>query len=193
MEALGLTWFDLVAVAIVAFSGIMAFARGLIREVFSIVAFIGALAGAYFGAQHGRPLVQSVTGLDPILSLLASGLLIFLIVFIVVTILTSVIAKQAHESTEIGSFDRAAGLAFGILRGVLVVSLGVLLLRQTTDDARIAPHASIPESISQARLFPVFESVAVTLEGFIPQARERVRESIDQRTTADPPAAPNES
>ena len=63
-------------------------------------------------------------------------------VFIVITVITSTVAKTAHQSTEIGSFDRAAGLAFGILRGVLVVSLFVLLMRQTT--ARTPRHLQIP-------------------------------------------------
>ncbi|MDX2237166.1 MAG: CvpA family protein [Hyphomonadaceae bacterium] len=186
MEALGLTWFDLIALAIVAFSGVMAFARGLIREVFSIVAFIGASIAAIYGAERVRPFVESVTDLDGALAMLAAGLLIFLAVFIVVTILTSVIAKQAHESTEIGSFDRAAGLAFGLLRGVLVVALFVLLLRQTTDDARVAPQASIPSSIVEARTYPVFESVAVTLEGLLPQARARARDIIERRAGESP-------
>ena len=39
---LGLTWFDFAALAVLGLSGVMAFARGLIREVFSIIAFIGA-------------------------------------------------------------------------------------------------------------------------------------------------------
>jgi membrane protein required for colicin V production len=190
MEALELTWFDLVALAIVAFSGVMAFARGLIREVFSIVAFIGAAIAAIFGAEHVRPIVENVTDLDGSLATLAAGLLIFLGVFVAVTILTSVIAKQAHESTEIGSFDRAAGLAFGLLRGVLVVGIIVLLLRQTTDDARVAPQAAIPESIAGARTYPIFESVAVTLEGLLPQARARARDIIERRAGESPQSPP---
>ncbi len=82
------------------------------------------------------PTVQSVTKLDGWVASFAAGLLLFLVVFIAITVVTSAVAKTAHQSTEIGSFDRAAGFAFGILRGVLVVALFVLFVRSTTTDAQ---------------------------------------------------------
>jgi membrane protein required for colicin V production len=121
-----------------------------------------------------------------------AGVLVFLVVFIAVTVVTSAVAKTAHQSTEIGSFDRAAGLAFGVLRGVLVVALFVLLMRQTTTDARVAPNASMPEAIVNARTYPIYEGVAVALERVLPQARQRARDIIDSRGKAEsapiPPA-----
>lgn len=175
MENLGITWFDLVALAIVAFSGIMAFARGLIREIFSIVALIGAAVAAIYLAERVRPFIEQFTPLDGMLATLAAGLVVFLVVFFAILFLTSVVAKTAHESTEIGSFDRAAGLAFGILRGVVVVALFVLLLRQATGSPQISPQASMPEAIANARTYPIYESVAVAIEGVLPQVSERVR------------------
>ena len=114
----GFTWFDFAALVVLGLSGVMAFARGLIREVFSIIAFIGGAIAAVFFASMLRPMVESFTPLSGPLASVAAGLLIFLVVFIVITVITSTVAKTAHQSTEIGSFDRAAGLAFCILRGV---------------------------------------------------------------------------
>ncbi|MET0181909.1 MAG: CvpA family protein [Caulobacterales bacterium] len=190
MDGFGITWFDLAALAIVAFSGIMAFARGLIRELFSIVAFIGAGIAAYYLADRGRGIVESITSLDGSLAILGSGLIIFLAVFFGIMLITSVVAKQAHQSTDIGSFDRAAGLAFGVLRGILVVSLFVVLLRQTTDSAEVAPQATMPSAIANARTYPIYEGVAVALERFLPQARERASGIIDRRRQSDSQPAP---
>lgn len=192
MEGFGITWFDLVALAIVAFSGIMAFARGLIREIFSIIAFIGAAIAAVYLAERGRGLVENFTSLEGSLATVAAGLLIFLVVFFVIMFITSVVAKTAHQSTEIGSFDRAAGLAFGVLRGVLVVALFVLLMRQTTDSPAISPQAAMPAAIANARTYPIYEGVAVGLERLLPQARERASDIIDRRrqTESPPPAQP---
>jgi membrane protein required for colicin V production len=181
MENLGITWFDLVALAIVAFSGIMAFARGLIREIFSIIAFIGAAIASIYLAERGRGLVENVTSLEGSLATVAAGLLIFLVVFFIIMFITSVVAKTAHQSTEIGSFDRAAGLAFGVLRGVLVVALFVLLMRQTTDSPAISPQAAMPAAIANARTYPIYEGVAVALERLLPQARARASDIIDNR------------
>lgn len=192
MEGFGITWFDLVALAIVAFSGIMAFARGLIREIFSIIAFIGAAIAAVYLAERGRGLVENFTSLEGSLATVAAGLMIFLVVFFVIMFITSVVAKTAHQSTEIGSFDRAAGLAFGVLRGVLVVALFVLLMRQTTDSPAISPQAAMPAAIANARTYPIYEGVAVGLERLLPQARQRASDIIDRRrqTESPPPAQP---
>lgn len=185
------TWFDLAALAVLGISGVMGFARGLIREVFSIIAFVGgAIAGVFF-ADKLRPVVEQLTDLAGPLASVAAGLLIFLAVFIAITILTSVIAKTAHESTEIGSFDRAAGLAYGVLRGVLIVSLFVLLLRQAPADPR-SPASESMAAITGARTYPVYDGIAAALEKILPQARDRARVIIDDRRQSEsaPAGAP---
>jgi membrane protein required for colicin V production len=196
MEGLGLTWFDGAAIVILAFSGVMAFARGLIREVFSIVAFIGAAIAAIYLAERVRPFVEQMTSLKGSLAALAAGLFIFLAVFIIVTVVTSLVAKQAHDSADvIGGFDRLGGAIFGLIRGVLVVALFVLLMRQTTDDRGVVQHATIPPAITNARTFPMFEAVAIGLERLLPQARDRASDYIEERRQRDSggPAATPES
>lgn len=186
---LGFTWFDFAALVVLGLSGVMAFARGLIREVFSIIAFIGAAIAAVFFASLLRPLVESITPLSGPLASVAAGLLIFLVVFIVITVITSTVAKTAHQSTEIGSFDRAAGLAFGILRGVLVVSLFVLLMRQTTADPA-NPADPMQDAIRGARTYSIYSGVASALEAVLPQARDRARDIIDRREGESAPIPP---
>jgi membrane protein required for colicin V production len=189
---LGFTWFDFAALVVLGLSGVMAFARGLIREVFSIIAFIGAAIAAVFFAGLLRPIVESFTPLSGPLASVAAGLLIFLVVFIVITVITSTVAKTAHQSTEIGSFDRAAGLAFGILRGVLVVSLFVLLMRQTTVEDTTQPADPMQDAIRGARTYPIYNGVASALEAVLPQARDRARDIIDRRESESAPIPPAE-
>lgn len=202
---LGFTWFDFAALVVLGLSGVMAFARGLIREVFSIIAFIGGAIAAVFFAGMARPLVESFTPLSGPLAAVAGGLLIFLVVFIVITVVTSTVAKTAHQSTEIGSFDRAAGLAFGILRGIVVVSLFVLLMRQTPegqsspatppqDPAQCrASYDPLQSAIRCARTYPIYGGVASALGAVLPQAGDRARDIIvNQRgeSATIPPAEP---
>lgn len=192
---LNLTWFDFAALAVLALSGVMAFARGLIREVFSIIAFIGAAIAAVFFADMLRPTVESFTALSGRMASVAAGLAVFLVVFVVITVAASSLAKRTHQSTEIGSFDRAAGLGFGILRGVVVVALFVLLLRQgdANADASVDPGQ---DAIRGARTYPMYESVAMALEAVLPQAGQRARDMIDgqkgESAPIPPPAPPAE-
>lgn len=198
---LGLTWFDFAALVVLGLSGVMAFARGLIREVFSIIAFIGgAIAGVFF-ARLGAPLVEGATPLSGWLADVTAGLLIFLIVFIIITVIVSTVAKTAHQSTEIGSFDRAAGLAFGILRGVVVVALGVLVMRQATDDEVPARAPSNPTEcratydplqagIRCARTYPIYGGVASALGAVLPRAGDRARDIINRQRGESAPIPP---
>jgi len=187
---LGFTWFDFAALVVLGLSGVMAFARGLIREVFSIIAFIGGAIAAVFFASMGRPLVEQFTPLSGPLASVAGGLVIFLIVFIIITVITSTVAKTAHQSTEIGSFDRAAGLAFGILRGILVVSLFVLLMRQTQPTDATTPADPMQDAVRGARTYPIYEGVAKVLEAVLPQARDRARDIIDRQRGESAPIPP---
>lgn len=187
---LGFTWFDFAALVVLGLSGVMAFARGLIREVFSIIAFIGGAIAAVFFASMARPLVEQFTPLSGALASVAAGLVIFLIVFIIITVITSTVAKTAHQSTEIGSFDRAAGLAFGVLRGILVVSLFVLLMRQTQPTDATTPADPMQDAVRGARTYPIYEGVAKVLEAVLPQARDRARDIIDRRRGESAPIPP---
>jgi membrane protein required for colicin V production len=187
---LGLTWFDFAALVVLGLSGVMAFARGLIREVFSVIAFIGGAIAAVFFAGMLRPLMENFTPLSGPLASVAAGLLIFLIVFVVITVITSTVAKQAHQSTEIGSFDRAAGLAFGVLRGILVVSLFVLLMRQTGEQSPTAPADPMQDAVRGARTYPIYDGVARGLEAVLPQARDRTRDMINRRRGESAPIPP---
>lgn len=186
---LGFTWFDFAGLVVLGLSGVMAFARGLIREVFSIIAFIGAVLAAVFFYGMLAPFVESVTRLSGLLSTLASGLLIFLVVFIAITVITSTVAKQAHQSTEIGSFDRAAGLAFGIVRGIVVVSLFVLFVRQTQfQDPTEAPDP-LMEAVQGAKTYPIYEGVAKMLEGLRPlqATRDMINRQKGESVDIPPP------
>lgn len=198
---LGLTWFDFAALAILGLSGVMAFARGLIREVFSVIAFIAAGIAAVVFNGVATPFVEQYTPLSSVLAPLAAGLLIFLVVFIGITLVTSTLAKSAHQSTEIGSFDRAAGLAFGVLRGVLVVALGVLLLRQGPGTAAPprdptqcrAAFDELRAPVFCARTYPIYGTTASVLESILPRVGARVRDTIGQRQKGEsatiPPAS----
>lgn len=192
----GLTWFDFAAFIVVALSAIMAFARGLIREMFSIIAFIGAaIAGVFFSPMF-QGMVENLTSFRGSPARLAAGIAIFLIVYIAVTVVTSAVAKTVHQSTEIGNFDRAAGLVFGVARGVVIGALLVLFLRNNIDNPT-NPGESMPEDIASARTYPIFEGVAVAFETTLPQAQLRARDILEGGSQAEstpiPPVHPQDA
>lgn len=196
---LGLTWFDFAALVVVGLSGVMAFARGLIREVFSIVAFGAGVFGALFLFFMGwtRPFVESITPLNGLMADLAGGLFIFLVIFVVITVVTSSVAKTFHQSTEIGSFDRAAGLAFGVLRGVLFVAVFfVLPIRVMMPEEAQNEPSVYRDGVVAARTYPIYSSVASAILALTPRAQDRARDIIERRqgeSAPIPPAEPAET
>ena len=140
--------FDMLAVVIVAFSVIRGMFRGLIKEISSVIGVLGGFYAAYtYYILPAGPLSRWVS--DPAHVNIFSFLLIFCIVFLVISML-GVIIKYVLNIAFLGWFDRACGVGFGLLKGILLVS--VLLIIFTTflpkgaplvKDSVLAPHISL--------------------------------------------------
>jgi membrane protein required for colicin V production len=113
--------FDMIAVAILAFCVIRGIFRGLIKEVSSIV---GVLAGFYAAYTYYGNLAGLLSGWISNESYLhiVSFLILFCLVFFVVSII-GVIIKYVLNIAFMGWFDRTCGAAFGLVKGILIVSM----------------------------------------------------------------------
>jgi membrane protein required for colicin V production len=117
---------DFAIIAVIALSGVFAFARGFVREALSIVAWVGAAAITLYGFNNVYGIiVRFVT--TPLLADLIAGAGLFVISLIVLTILTGYLARFVHSSA-LSPIDRTLGLIFGLARGVILVSLAYLVV-----------------------------------------------------------------
>lgn len=127
--------FDMVIVVILSFCLIRGIFRGLIKELASV---IGVLAG-FYAAYTYYPLLQGVftqwVSNSAYRSVL-SFLLIFCGIFIIIGIV-GVIIKYLLNIAFLGWVDRICGAGFGIVKGVLIVS--VLMIALTAFLSRGAP------------------------------------------------------
>ncbi len=116
--------------------------RGFIAEAFALAAVaLGALAGALFGGSLS-PWVERALGPS-----IWSGVLAFLLLFVIVYLIVALVGlgmRAGVESLSLEQLDRALGLLFGALEGLLVVTgLVVILKVQPLFDARSLLHASL--------------------------------------------------
>lgn len=113
--------FDMIAVAILAFCVIRGIFRGLIKEVSSIV---GVLAGFYAAYTYYGDLAGFFSSWIDNESYLhiVSFLVLFCLVFFAVSII-GVVIKYVLNIAFMGWFDRTCGAAFGLVKGVLIVSM----------------------------------------------------------------------
>lgn len=122
--------FDGIALGVIIISAIMAFARGFLRELATLGAFIGALAAAYYARKflHGTVAGLLPEGSHPLAPDIILVVTAFLIVYIIVAWLGHGLSKSIMTNGDIGLFDHIAGLIFGIIRGgVALIFFAVLL------------------------------------------------------------------
>jgi membrane protein required for colicin V production len=117
---------DLAIITVIALSAVFAFARGFVREALSIAAWVGAGAITLYGFNNVYAvIVRFVT--TPLLADLIAGAGLFVISLIVLTMLTGYVARFV-EGSALSPIDRTLGLIFGLVRGVVLVSLAYLVV-----------------------------------------------------------------
>ena len=147
--------FDILVVVIVAFTLIRGIFRGLVKELSSI---IGVLAGFYAAYTYYPNLAQVLARWISNVGYL--NILSFLIIFSTILIIVSVmgvIIKYLLNIAFLGWLDRICGAGFGLIKGLLIVS--ILLISFTAflpkgapviRDSLFAPHvARISENLAK--------------------------------------------
>jgi len=129
--------FDLVVVAIILISCIIAFLRGFIREVLTILGVVGgAFAGIYvgpllaptvrgwLGAGEGAEEPGKLLGVVPmsLVGDIAAYGGVFIIVVIILSVASHFLASWA-KAVGLGAIDRSFGVVFGIVRALVVLAL----------------------------------------------------------------------
>lgn len=127
-----LTIADGVVALIVLISALLAYNRGLTREVMAIGGWIVAgLLAFYFGPMVAPvvleiPMVGDMLRSSCTLTALAAFIIVFAIALIVLSFFTPLLSSAVHN-TPLASVDRGLGFLFGVARGVLLIGVIYLL------------------------------------------------------------------
>ena len=129
--------FDLIVLTVLLISAGIAFLRGFIREVLTILGVVGGLVAAYFGGPILSPVVRgwfssgedaeasqklfNLIPYDIAADALAYGS-VFIIVVIVLSIASHLLSGWA-KAIGLGAIDRTLGVIFGLVRGVIILAL----------------------------------------------------------------------
>jgi membrane protein required for colicin V production len=119
-----MTWFDYAVIAIVGLSVLLAVFRGVVRE---LAAIAGWAAAFVLSGLFAHDLAQWLpVALSPMLKAVIAYLVIFLGVLLLSGIAGMALTRLFHAA-GLGFADRAVGALFGLMRGVLIVFVGVML------------------------------------------------------------------
>lgn len=162
---------DIVIVAVLVVSGILAYFRGLVRETLTMAGWIGAALATLYGFPYMRPIVGGFISSGLITDLVAAAT-IFIVTLVLLTILTHIICERVKGSA-LGHLDSALGFVFGVLRGAVLVSLlyiGATIFWDERD---------FPEPIAEARSLPLVRAGAEILANLAPEDSLPNRDRLD--------------
>jgi membrane protein required for colicin V production len=134
----GMTWVDLAILGVMILSGLLAFSRGLVREILSIAAWAGAAVIAFAALPLIRPFLEahlpSPEWIEPV-----GYTSVFLVSLIILSIIASAIGS-AVRSSRISGLDRSLGLLFGLARGAALAIVAYVAASWVTAPEQW-PHA----------------------------------------------------
>lgn len=189
--SLSFSFLDCLIVLIILVSAIYAGWRGFLWETLTIFAWAAAAFACLYFGPYIIPLTRSLVHEDWLASLLAYAA-VFLAVFIPLAFMTARFSASVKNS-PIGPLDRAAGVAFGIVRGLVIVGLAYLAFTY------FIPIRNQPGWLRDARLLPVVQSSADVLlsvvpgppsgdYAYVPKHQEEVRQAPPVGVSHDPMA-----
>lgn len=149
----GFTIVDGIVLALIAVSGVLAYARGLVRESLSIAGWIVAALAGFAFAPTVEPLIREIPVLSDILGtscelgILAGFAVVFAIALILVSIFTPLIAGAVSNSA-LGPVDQGLGFVFGIARGVLLVVIALVVYQRIFGGAGGVPQIDNSHSVA---------------------------------------------
>ena len=157
-----MNWVDIGVVAVIVLSAVFAFARGFVREAFSVIAWVGAAAITLYGFGWAYDRLDPYIR-NPLLSQVVAGFGLFVVSLIVLTMATGILARMV-TATAFSPIDRTLGFVFGLVRGVFLVCLAYLLV------AMALPPTDWPPWLRDAKSGPYLSEGADLLKGFLPES-----------------------
>ena len=148
--------FDVVVIGLTIMSAVMSVGRGLIREAFSVVAFLVGGLAAYMCIYFFQASLKSM--ISPNEDSVLPGAILFVVGFLIAYMLAAFVgsrlSKLIHAAPEIGALDRIAGAGFGLARGIFAAILFVLLMHQ------VLPAGGEPDWVAKSQTYPYLNAVA---------------------------------
>jgi len=124
----GFTIIDGGVALIIVISALLAYSRGVVREVMSIVGWIAAAVLGFIFAPRVEPLIKEVPMLGEFiadsceLSIITAFAAVFALALIVVSFFTPLFSSLVQRSA-LGGVDQGLGFLFGVARGILLVAI----------------------------------------------------------------------
>jgi len=159
-----ITLLDIIVLAVLLLSGLLAMIRGFVREVLSITAWGAAALTTLYAYQKLLPTAKTYIASDTLATIaVVAG--IFIVTLIVVSIVTVRISDMILDS-RIGALDRTLGFLFGLARGLLIMVVAFLFF------AWLVPEKQQPDWVRGAKSRLMLQTTGDWLMSLLPDDPE---------------------
>lgn len=147
-----INWVDVILGGAVIISALVGIARGLIKEVLSLLTWLVAIWVAWkFSDMVAEKYVRGFID-DPTISYLAAFGGLFLVMLFALG-LFNMLVSSFLASSGLGGIDRMLGMIFGLLRGLIIAAVLVFI-------AKFVPPLNEMPAWKDSRLQPTFGAMA---------------------------------
>lgn len=150
----GFTLIDGVVAAVIVISALLAYSRGFVREALAIAGWIVAALVAFMFAPQVQPLVREIPVVGAMiadsceLSIISAFAGVFALALVVASLFTPLFSNLVQRSV-LGGLDQGAGFLFGVLRGILLVTVAFFVY----DTVVAAQDIAMIDDSRSARVF----------------------------------------
>ena len=158
----GFTIIDGAVAVIIVLSAILAYSRGIVRELMAIVGWVAAAILAFLFAAQLQPLVKEIPVVGEFLadscelSIIAAFAIVFTLALVLVSLFTPLLSSVVQR-TALSGLDQALGFLFGVARGVLLVAVAFFVYATVITSQDIA-------MINDSRSAVVFDRFTTRIE-----------------------------
>ena len=179
-----ITLLDMIVLAVMLLSGLLAMIRGFMREILSIAAWATAAIATLYGFPRLLPQAKAYFNNDAIAMISVIGG-VFIGTLIIATIITSKISDMVLDS-RIGALDRTLGFLFGLARGLLIVVVAFVFFDWLVNEKQQ------PDWVRTAKSLSVLKTTGEWLKAQLPDDPEglyqkyKMKREKDDQTDAAP-------
>lgn len=155
-----MNWVDLVIIMLVLFSAMLAFSRGLIRELLGIGSWVGAGLISVWVFPLVRTRFHSWISESDVADIGALGV-VFIFSLFFLSLLASMIGGVVRNSM-LGGLDRTFGFVFGLVRAAVILAIAYII------GGFLVPFDHWPDAMREARSMPYIYRGAVAAVSLLP-------------------------
>ncbi|ODP38271.1 CvpA family protein [Sphingomonas turrisvirgatae] len=165
---MGLSAIDIIVLLSVGGAAVLGLMRGFVTEVLSLMAWL--LVVVALRLLH-TPLAALLAA--PVGTVQGAAVLAFALIAGVTFFGGRLVANAIGSRTRsglLGPVDRALGIGFGALKGLILVSLGFLLVTLVVDTVGGGPSRR-PEWMTSSRTYPLLNATSASIAEFVDRRR----------------------